>query len=247
MNRNFICVLDYETCSANSYRTQPTQISACMIDGRRLEIPPGAIFNSFVKTVPDNECEEFGLNKIEEKALEKTKITRKQIEEAPSLKVVWSRFIEFVNKYNIKKNKWDAPVIAGFNNNRFDDIITNRICGGNQLYNPTFKEPYKFGPWDDENRSNKLFHPRDNIDLMKILFSWFENDKDINSYSLDNMRPLFGIDTEGAHNAKVDVLQTGFLLIKFLKLHRYVYNNVGAKFRNSFAKENQMIKELLNA
>lgn len=243
-----ICVLDYETSSRYPHTTQPLQICAVMIDGRRLEIIQNSIFQSYIKPIPDNECEKFGLDKLEQEALEVNKITPKILEDAPSLEVVWSQFTNYVNQYNNKKDKWSAPVLAGYNNNKFDDIITDRICGGHLRYvtSKGLKEPYKFGPWDDETNKNKLFHPRDNIDIMKLLFYWFENDKDVNSYGLDYMRKKFGMDTSKAHDAVFDVLQSGYLLIKFLKLSRYVHERMSEKFNNCFDKENKLIAELMN-
>lgn len=243
---SYICYLDFETCSKLPYNTQPIQLAAVMIDIRRLEVLSNGIFNSYIKPIADEKAEEYGLSKIEKEALDISKISLETLKNSPSLKVVWGQFIEFIDQYNTKKQKWTAPILAGFNNTRFDNIIIDRICGGNKLYNPTHKEPYRLGPWDDEERKTPLFHPRDNIDLMKYLWWWFENDVDVKSISMDSMRNIFGISASGSHNALVDVLQGAYLLIKFLRLTRYVQERMSSKFHNSFEKENRIIAEILS-
>lgn len=215
-----------------------------MIDARRLEIINNSIFQSYIKPIPDDECEKYGLDKIDPEALEVNKISLEILEKAPGLEVVWSQFTNYVNQYNTKKTTWSAPILCGYNNNKFDDIIIERICCGNELYTKSKKEPYKFGPIDKEGRCS-LFHPRDNVDLMKLLFYWFENDKDVNSYGLDNMRKKFGMESTNAHNAVYDVLQCAYLLIKFLKLSRHIHERMADKFNNSFEKENKIIQQTM--
>lgn len=234
-----------ETGSRSPYKTQLLQLCAVMIDSRKLEVVPNSIFKTYVRPIPDQECEEYGLDKVEDEALQVNHITRDILDNAPAINVIWPQFINYVNQYNKKKTIWTAPVLAGYNSNKFDDIILDRICGGNKRYNQCKKEPYALGPWDDEQNKNKLFHPRDNLDIMKLLFYWFENDKNVNSYALDIMREKFGINKEGAHNAVVDTLQEAHLLIKFLKLARYIHERMEEKFNNCFDQENKIIAELV--
>ena len=78
-----------------------------------------------------------------------------------------------------------------------------------------------------------LFYPRDSVDLLRIIWTWTENMVDIKSLSMDAVREWLGISTEGAHNAKKDVIDGAMVLIKFLKLHRHYAPKV--KFRGSFA------------
>lgn len=213
-----------------------------MIDGRRLEIPSGGIFQSYIK--PLDNPEEYGLDPIEDEALQINKITKEQMDSAPSIKVVWPQFVTFINQYNTKKQVWTAPILAGQNNTRFDDIICERIIKGNRIYHPDKKEPYKLGPVD-QNGESILFHPRDQIDLMKWFFYWFENDQEIKGYGMDFLRQYFGINTVGSHNAVKDSLDCAFLLIKFLKLSRYVHERMSSKFKNSFNKENEEIQKIV--
>jgi DNA polymerase III epsilon subunit-like protein len=84
-----------------------------------------------------------------------------------------------------------------------------------------------------KDKSNNIFHPRDKIDLMHVMFLWFENNDDINSLSLDNMREYLGISKDNAHDALKDVYDCANILIRFLRLHRNQAQKI--KFRNSFA------------
>ena len=89
----------------------------------------------------------------------------------------------------------------------------------------------KYNNLNKEGRSS-LFYPRDVIDVMNIVFYWFENSNDLKSYALDNLRDYLGISKEGAHDAYKDVKDTAEILIRFLKLHRNLANKV--KFKGSF-------------
>lgn len=211
-------LLDFETCSKNPHKTQPTQLAAVAIDGRRLEVIGD--FNSYINCEFDKEKQaELGLDDIEDEALQITKITVEQIKGAPSKKVVWNNFTDWVTLFNTKKTKWTAPILCGYNNNNFDDIIINRLA----------KE---YGPWDDEYGKNSLFHPIHNIDLLKLTFYWFENNQETHSLSMDSMRTYMGMPNESAHNAIYDVKQSADLMIRYLKLARTIAPKT--KFKGSF-------------
>ena len=66
---------------------------------------------------------------------------------------------------------------------------------------------------------------------MHLMFLWFENNNDIKSLSLDNMRDYFGISKDNAHDAMKDVLDCAAILTRFLRLHRNMASKI--KFRNS--------------
>lgn len=74
---------------------------------------------------------------------------------------------------------------------------------------------------------------------------WFENDKNVRSFSMDKMREKFGIDTTHAHNSVKDCLDGLFLLIKFIKLQRGIHSKMKDKFDNSFKEENKVIAGLM--
>ena len=113
---------------------------------------------------------------------------------------------------------FSAPIAAGYNINKFDLKIIHRLS-----------EKYK-NIEAKENASN-LFYPRDVVDIMNLVFYWFEN-LDIKSYSLDNIRDYLGIDKTGAHDAVKDVIDSANILIRFLRLHRNLSSKI--KFKGSF-------------
>jgi exonuclease I len=219
MNKNDIIFYDYETGSRNPNKTQAIQLAAVAINGRSLSIIHGSEFNSLIKPLSDEEAIKRGLDPLQDEALEVNGKTREELENAPSEKIVWKQFTDYVNKYNYQKNTWGAPICAGYNNNGFDDIITQRLC-------------IAHGPIDDTYGKQKLFHPIHNIDLMKLMWYWTENNPDIHSLSMDSLRKWLGLSTEGAHDGLIDVKQGGAILIKMLKLSRKYATKV--KFQDAF-------------
>jgi hypothetical protein len=143
------------------------------------------------------------------------------LEKAPNIEVVWPKFVDYVTSYRTNKTMWGLPVIAGHNILKYDCIIANRLDKAHGI---------------DKN----YYHPRDEIDTMKLVFPWLENNQAVNSLSLDNLRIFFGIETKGAHDALKDCLDCGLIIKRFLKYHRYLTDrkdNNGKKvldFQNSF-------------
>ena len=117
-----------------------------------------------------------------------------------------------------RKSCFTAPIAAGYNINRFDLPIMQKLS-------VKYKNVNKEG-------NSSLFYPRDVIDVMNLIFYWFEASKDLKSYSLDNLRDYLGISKEGAHDALKDVKDSAEIMIRFLKLHRKLGAKV--KFRDSF-------------
>ncbi|MFW9876834.1 MAG: hypothetical protein ACFFG0_27385 [Candidatus Thorarchaeota archaeon] len=250
MIKNYVCVYDLETGGKNKYKCQPVQISAIMIDLPRLEIVEDSLFESKIKPIWDKKiCEKEGIDEFDDGSIEIHRLTREILDKAPELTVVWENFQNYLKQYNLKGLKgrmWDAPIPGGFNNRNFDDFIIRRLC---ERYGPKLDE---WGGW-------KLFHPVHNFDLYQTSISLFHNKKISSgrvSYSLDTLREYHGISKEQAHNAKKDVLDTAFLLIKHLRMlreisHGHFYREVGEnkyssiQFKNCFEQENEKIKGLL--
>lgn len=223
MKPHNIIVYDYETGSRNPWRTQPIQLAAMAIDGRTLEPIKGGVFNSMISAKHDEDCEKYGLDKLEDEALAINGKTREQIFAAPDIKLVWQDFTDFVSKYSVGKGAWSAPIVAGFNNTEFDDIITLRICRGNEAGE---KEPYGFGPYDSKSGRAKLFNPASNYDVSRYAYGWFRSRYFPHSFlSLDNVREYVGMSKDGAHDGLVDVCDTAELLIRFLKLQATIKVN----------------------
>ena len=78
MNYRDIIVFDFETGSRNPHKTQPTQIAAIALHGRRLTLQPGGVFNSEIRPIlDDKKAIEAGFDPIEDEALQITGKNRK--------------------------------------------------------------------------------------------------------------------------------------------------------------------------
>jgi len=225
MSNRDIIVFDFETCSRNPYKTQPTQLAAIALDGRNFKLK--GEFNSEIKPIlDDNKAIELGLDPVEDEALNITRKTRDKLADAPQLKTVWNKFTNFVNQYNWNNTTFFAPIPAGFNILGFDMIIINRLC----------KE---YGPYDEKSQRQKLFHQIYKIDVMDNVFMWTEGDPSVKSISMDSLRERMGISKDNAHDALQDVKDTANIMIKFMKTHRAVYRNL--KIEKAFADGNYYI------
>ena len=207
------CVYDYETTGLDTATCQPLEIAAQIYNGYSLEPIEGATFNSMCR--PTQDCI------IDSKVYDITKINPKEVEAATPIEIVFPKFIEFVNKYNTGKSKWDAPIACGYNIVNYDNIITKNMLR-------------KFGKKKEETvMFNNLHH----IDGMDIMYQWFHNNRDLQAYNMTAVCNFFGINASGAHRALTDVKNTANIIMRFLKLHRELSKIYVERFRNSFKKE----------
>lgn len=208
-----IIVYDFETGSTNPLKCQPLQLAAVIVDAQRLEIVKDSEFNSLIRYLEDDEAEAAGLDPLKEDALKKNKLDREELKKAPSPEAVWNMYVEYVKNYNkkgINGKSWDAPVRSGFNLD-FDDTICRRLCN-------------EYGP-KSEGINIPIYHPH-KIDVMELIMSMFNGHQmsRSNRINFDTIREYMGYKKEGAHNAKIDVIQTADLLIRFFKLFRGLIN-----------------------
>lgn len=226
INYNKICVFDFETDGSDPKVCSPVQIAAVMIDPLQLEIIDGSEFNINFKpeVLEQNDTYEYTTDILDFHAKVKG-CNKEQVlsewKQYPKQELSWKLFISYLDKYHTrssKKSQFSAPIAAGYNIYRFDLPIVNRLS-------------QKYGNVNKEGNSN-IFFPRDVADVMNLIFYWFEHNKDLKNYTLDNLRDYLGIDKEGAHDALKDVRDTAAILIRFLKLHRNMSQKV--KFKNSF-------------
>lgn len=230
MNRNTILVYDYETGSKSPETTQPIQLGAVAIDARTLNIIEGSIFQTYIKPEFNEEkCKEFGIDSLQQEALDVNGIKVEDLQDAPTLEIVWMNFTKYVQQFKCGKSNWDNPIPCGYNIKNFDSKITYRLCK-------------QFGPFDSKWGTQSLFHPVHSIDVMDDVWRWTES-KDFRSISMDSVRKWMGINEEGAHNAVKDVLDTAFLAAKFIKLYRRQSPNV--TFEGSFKAENDIIDGII--
>jgi DNA polymerase III epsilon subunit-like protein len=228
MNNNKICVFDFETDGSDPDSCSPVQIAAVMVDPVTLQVIDGSEFNVNFKpeVIEANENYEYTTDILDFHA--KVRGCSKQDildqwKKYPKQEYSWKLFTNYLDNYHSRssrKSQFSAPIAAGYNIHRFDLRIIERLS-------------QKYKNLNKENRSD-IFYPRDTVDIMSLMFYWFEASNELKSYSLDTVREYFGIDKQGAHDALKDVKDCAELLTRFLKLHRNLSSKI--KFRNSFVE-----------
>lgn len=200
---------DFETGGLDREITQPLEIAAVMIDPRKLEIIKDSLYHSMIKPLDDEEAIKKGLEPVQRSALAKNNISLASLENAPDEKTVFQDFVKnYLYKYNVKKDSWNAPIPAGFNIDNFDKYIIDRCCKA-------------YGFWDVKKKQQKIFNPVQSIDLKNITFLLNENNPEVERNSFDCIRDWLGLSKEGAHSAKVDVLQGAEIFCKFMRFIRH--------------------------
>ncbi len=232
MNKAKILVYDYETGSVDPEFAEPVELAAVVVEPRNLEVVDS--FHSFMK--PEIWEPPYVTKSTVDFHAKNDGLTPEEIltkwQTYPQQREVWEKFIAFLNKHNERPSKptqWGAPIPAGQNIRKFDNPITNRLCK-------------KYGNVDKEGKSN-IFNKKFDLDLLEVLFLFFENLNELNSFSFDTCREYFweGDETAsiGAHTALVDTRQTAELLIRFMKLCRRTAEK--QRFRGALAKNVQEV------
>jgi DNA polymerase III epsilon subunit-like protein len=226
INNHTIIVLDFETDGKDPLTCNPVQLAALAINPRTLEIIPNSEFNSMMRPPDINKPDYFETHqeniewhaKVQGKTSEEILETWKR---APEQKAVWTQFVDYLNQYHTDQRKrtvWTAPIIAGYNILQFDFPIIQRLS-----------EKYKNVTKDGKST---LFYNRDKLDLIYMMFFWFESMPEPSSYNMDSLRDFFGMSTTGSHDALKDIRDTAELLIKFMKLIRKTADRV--RFKGAF-------------
>ena len=222
-NRDFL-IFDFETTGKNPNKCQLTQISAVVLHGKKLTLQPGGVFDIEVRPEFDDEkAIKAGFDPVEQEALDVTRKTREQLEKAVGPKVAWQQFSNFVTKFNMKGSPYFAPIPVGFNFNNYDMPILNRYC---QMY----------GPSEEKTGKQKLVHQIYKVDMMDVLFGWFEDNDAVKKLNMGYLREFFGFPEESkanAHNAIYDVVDTANIFVRFMKYQRKL--NSKTNFEKSFA------------
>lgn len=226
INYNKICVFDFETDGVDVGSCSPVQLAAVIVDPISLEIIPNSEFNIFFKpeVLEDNSEYKYTTDILDFHARVRGSSKNEIFSEwlkYPRQDHSWKMFVNYLDKYhtrNSKKNQFSAPIAAGYNIYKFDLKIVERLS-------------IKYKNTNKENKSD-LFFPRDTVDLMNLVFYWFENNNDIKNYTLDTIRDYFGMDKEGSHDALKDVKDTANIMIRFLRLHRNLSKKI--KFKGAF-------------
>lgn len=235
--KNYICVYDFETDGAKPNVCQPVQLAACMLHPISLDIVDDSEFCSFMKpegieeedyfektkdTInwhAGNYCDNYDELDLVGKEAEAQKIFATW-NEAPNQEQVFKEFCEYLLKYNTnqsRRSKFTAPICAGANIRRFDNIIMQRLC-------TKYKQVSKDG-------EQKIFHPRDSVDIVELAFLWFHYLPEPKTYNMEELRNFFGMSNHGAHDALNDIRDEARIIQKFLKLHRHLGKKV--QFKNA--------------
>lgn len=226
-NLQKICVFDLETDGSNPDVCSPVQIAAVMVDPNRLDIIPDSEFNITVKpeALEQNPDYAYGDSDVLDFHAKVRGSSKEDIlaswRDYQKQDHGWNMFVSYLDMYHTRSSKkscFSAPIAAGYNINRFDLRIVDRLSR-------------KFDNLNKEGRSS-LFYPRDSVDIMNLVFYWFEGNNELKNYTLDNLRDYLGISKEGSHDALKDVKDTAQILIRFLRLHRNLSKKI--KFRSSF-------------
>ena len=225
MNYRDYIIFDFETTSKYPSTTQPVQIAAVAVHGRKLEIKEGSEFESLIKPVFDeDECKKLGIDPLSDDAVAIHGKTKALLETAPSTEAVWKNFTEYCKQFNFKGSSFTAPIPVGYNIKNFDLVIVDRLC---------CKNPYGFGP-SGKNGGQDIFNPIHSIDMMDFMFSLFENNQEVTSLSADNLiRGYMGYEDKGqAHDAMSDVIMIAELFCRTMKMMRHTASK--KNFKNVF-------------
>jgi DNA polymerase III epsilon subunit-like protein len=226
-NLKKICVFDFETDGSNPLQCSPVQLAAVMIDPIKLEIIPDSEFNTYFKPDLLEENKEYSYEDSDVldfhakvKGTDKNSVLS-EWRLYPAQSKGWKSFVSYLEIYHTrstKKSCFSAPIAAGYNIFKFDLKIIDKLS-------------HKYDNLNKEGNS-ALFYPRDTLDLMNLVFYWFEGNNDLKNYTMDSLRSYLGISQDGAHDAIKDVKDTAEIIIRFLKLHRNISQKV--KFKGSF-------------
>ena len=101
MNKNKICVFDFETDGRDPTKISPVQLAAVIVDPRKLEIVKGGQFSSFMRPEDIDDPDYFERNRATIEWHSNVRgCTSEEIMElwrnAPSTKSVWESFQEFL-------------------------------------------------------------------------------------------------------------------------------------------------------
>ena len=209
MNKRWIIVFDWETDGKDPLTCNPVELAAIPIDPRTLEIKVDKAFNTVIK--PPGFTKEEYFTDDRQKTIEwhakQRGVSSEDIiatwKKGKSQKIAWKNFCEYCKKFNIEKsygNWYTEPVAAGYNIVGFDLPICQRMA--------------------DKHKTGMPFSKTSKMDVMDLLFYWFENLDEPKNMRLDTMREFFSLKTAQAHEAYSDTLDTAKLLVQFLQFHR---------------------------
>lgn len=202
MNYSNIVIWDLETTSVDTNTAQIVQIGAVAVDGRRLEIIPNSEFNILVKPLYGLEAARANLQELTDATIKIHGKTEDMLNKnGVSIEAAIENFESYVRSYSSGSGKWNLPISSGYNIINYDHKILNRVLNA--------------------TKRSSFFHPSAIIDVMQIMFLFFENDKNVKSLSADNLiRGYMGYSKGKAHDALSDVIMCAEVMCKSLRLIR---------------------------
>tara|TARA_Y100000593_G_scaffold91978_1_gene182242 strand:- start:113 stop:802 length:690 start_codon:yes stop_codon:yes gene_type:complete len=223
-NERWIIVFDWETDGKDPKNCNPVELAAVPIDPKTLEIRKDKGFQATIR--PDGIDKEEYFTDDRKKTIEwhaqQRGVSSDDIIElwksGQSEKIVWKNFCKYCQRYNIDKvpGQWyTEPIPAGYNIIGYDLKICERIA--------------------TKYKTKMPLSTVTKLDIMDLMWYWFENLEEPRNYRLDTFREFFGIKAEQAHEALSDAIDEAKLLVQFLKFHRR-QASVG-KFKGAFANE----------
>lgn len=225
MNKNNYCVFDFETDLPTPETCNPVQLGATILNPQTFEPIPGSEFNSGMRPTGIDDLDTYLTTERKQTIQWHARISKCSFDEIldrwrdyPQPKDVWEDFNTYLKRYHrcaSKKTMFTAPIASGYNIERFDNIIIKRLCK-------------QYGQLNKRGDVT-VFHPRDILDGMRLVFNWLEGIPEVTSYSLDSIRDYFGMPKDNAHDALQDVRDTAWLIERFMKLHHRIAKQVSFK------------------
>lgn len=201
-------ILDFETDGLNPETCNPVQLASITIDLKRLEIIEGSEFNAIIRPPDIDDVDYYQKHKstIDFHCENKKQTVEEILNTWRGGYSTKDAFIQY-NNYVTKQAGSIEPIVGGQNIRSFDLPILDR-------YLKQFNIPNKF-------------YKREQYDLLDFCSHWFlYAKKPPANYKLDTLLAKFEIDPEGAHDALVDVKNTGNILIRFLGLHKRLIEKI---------------------
>lgn len=222
-NNNYIAVFDFETDGINTETCSPTEFACIMIDPLKLKVIDDSLFSMHVRPdgVDDKDYYEKHKDTIHFYCRNRGVNAQTILDEwktYPDRKTVFNIFKEYIYKYNSKpgsKSMFSAPIFAGYNSYNFDGPIMNRILH-------EFKHVTAGG-------QPNLFNPRNHIDIMNLLFGWFDFNNEMPNQKFDQYREYFGMSKENAHEGYQDVKDEAAVLAAFMRFQRKIAGETNFK------------------
>jgi len=223
-SRWFIC-FDFETDGKNPHECNPVELAAVPIDPDTLEIKRDHSFSVLMRP-PGIDSEEYFDNdrkKTIQWHADNAGCSYEDIvnrwKEGVAQKTAWKQFCAYCAKYDVDKRpgQWfPQPIPVAYNLIGYDLIIANRLS--------------------EKHKAKLPFSHVTKIDLMDLMFLWFENLDEPNDLKMDTLRDFLKIPSQGqAHLALPDVYEEAEMFVRFMKFHRK-QASIG-KFKGSFAKQ----------